>query len=430
MGFKRDVLAGYASAVASVAAPILAIPLYVAGLGLPAWGLVTIGLLAVAIATLLEAGIGHALTREFSVAWIDDARDGSARYGALLGDYARKYARASLWSLAVGAIVAPVVAIGWIDPDGALANSTKLAGMWMVAALVAATVYGLVYRSALLGSEAVATVGWLTAAAQIARHAGGAVIVGVSTDPVWVLAWFTAISIGEAVGRRTLARRRVPARHERAGLPGMSPSSLEQPASEGIRQMMIAAWLSVAGTQIDKVVLSGQVGLDQYAVYSLAWMLSSGLLQLSAPISQAALPRLVRVRHQPVVLLGLGRRWMLAYLAAAPLAGVAYSVLGAELVTAWLGDAAIAQSVMPALTLLLLGSFANLLYQVNYTALLAAGDSPRIVRSAAVACGLAAACALPLVMQWGILGAAATWLLYNSAALMLTAGWLVGRPHR
>ena len=63
-----------------------------------------------------------------------------------------------------------------------------------------------------------------------------------------------------------------------------------------------AAWLGALTVQMDKIVLSRMVSIEQFGYYIIAATVAAGMLQLVYPLVQAVLPRAIQLRAEPAAL--------------------------------------------------------------------------------------------------------------------------------
>jgi len=80
--------------------------------------------------------------------------------------------------------------------------------------------------------------------------------------------------------------------------------------------------------------------------------------------------------------------------------------------------------VLPILSIALWGSALNALYGVGYANWLAHGRSGRILLVNAASLGTALLTIPPLVVQWGVVGAAFGWIAMNVIGFTCSLGWL------
>ena len=175
-------------------------------------------------------------------------------------------------------------------------------------------------------------------------------------------------------------------------------------------------------TQMDKIILSRLLGLQEFGYYVLAWTVANALAMVIAPVFSAYFPSLSRAvaardeetlrtlyHHASQVMAGL----------ILPI-GVTLACFSQEALRLWTQDPVLAQNAHLVLSILLAGTMVNGLMNVPYGLLLAYGWT-----SLAFYANLAAiAVLLPLVVvltkHFGPAGAACAWLLLNAGHMVIT----------
>ena len=111
-------------------------------------------------------------------------------------------------------------------------------------------------------------------------------------------------------------------------------------------------------TQLDKFVLSGILPLSEYGYFTLAVLVAGGILQISAPISSAIMPRMARLqgekKYQEVQDVYLGATQFTAVIVVN--AGIVLAVLAKPVLYVWTGDMTLANTAAPILQLYSLGN--------------------------------------------------------------------------
>ena len=69
-----------------------------------------------------------------------------------------------------------------------------------------------------------------------------------------------------------------------------------------IRGLTIAIWVGALFVQLDKVILSKMVSIEEFGYYAIASSVSIGVLQLIYPILQAVQPKAIAHKDDPVLI--------------------------------------------------------------------------------------------------------------------------------
>lgn len=260
-------------------------PLYLRYLGAEAFGLVGVHIMLQAWISVLDMGLTPALMREMS----------RFRAGTLLAEEAAVRLRTLevvLGTLAVAVIGLLWVGSGWVGrtwlsaselPEIALAHSITLIGL----AVALRWLTGL-HRAALAGLERQDWVNVLSAGFATLRFAGGLpLLMFISTSPENFFAFQAGVGALEFFAFATIVHRLIP------GYLGLRPDWRALSAMlpmVGSMSILVVVWVVV--TQVDKLILSGLLPLEEYGYFTLAIMAASGVLVLVPPLNQVIQPRL------------------------------------------------------------------------------------------------------------------------------------------
>jgi O-antigen/teichoic acid export membrane protein len=182
-------------------------------------------------------------------------------------------------------------------------------------------------------------------------------------------------------------------------------------------------------SQVDKLVLTKLLPLDQFGYYSLANSAASLLPQLVAPLFLAVFPMLSQAivgRNQDEVRgqfhLSAQLTALVVFPAAATLVFFAHDVL-----TVWTGTPQLAQASSRALSLLALGAMLNSIMVMPYTLQLAHGWTRLSVNINLVLVAITVPYSIFATWRWGSVGAASTPVVMNAAYILIGAPLTFGR---
>jgi O-antigen/teichoic acid export membrane protein len=386
------------------------VPLYLHYLGIQAFGLIGFFASLQAVSLLLDLGLSTTINREMARRSVT-ADDWSQRRDLLRTLEVVNWAIAVL--LAVGIwLLAPVIADHWINP-GTLARPTVIQSVQMMGLALALKWPVNLYNGALMGLQRQISMNVILVL--IATITGGgalATLAFVAPTPEAFFAWQFLAS-----GAATLVTA-VWAWHCTHG-----PAMVAPRFRAGI---LIDTWRFAAGVsgvtvlgiilaQMDKLVLSAVLSLEDFGYYSLATMMATGLAILASPVFTAVFPALSTLvaRKDSVALIKTYHRaaQTLAALVLPPMIMIAW--FSREVLQAWTGSGAIASATAPVLSLLMLGSGFNALMTVPWALQLAHG----YLRLGMFFNLVGVVFLLPMVLfgalHFGVTGAAAGWLILN-----------------
>ena len=181
--------------------------------------------------------------------------------------------------------------------------------------------------------------------------------------------------------------------------------------------------------QKDKIFVSKLVDIEQFGYYTIAATVATGLLQLVYPLMQAALPRAVQLRDDGLGLRRLSVRLSGIFALLVVGGGLGFAVLGKWGLMLWLKDPVAVEFVYPILSLLLVGTALNALYNVGYMHWVVHEKTQRIMQVNALALLLSLLLIPPLVIAYGPIGAAFGWLTINMIGFVLSLEWLKKSSH-
>jgi O-antigen/teichoic acid export membrane protein len=414
---KRNILANYAGAGVIALAPILALPWYLLALGPKQFGLVGFVVLLQAVLGLLDAGMSQALVREVALHY-HAGPAGRHRAADLLFGFERIY-----WgfALAVGlllALLSPSISSHWLALDGLAPDAGQVA-LYGAAAIFAVQFPGSLYRSLLVGAQAHVRLNLVMMAGALLRHLGGALVVTIWPSLATYLLWHVAIASAETLVRALLAWHTLAVKRRASRWNSSQLRSL----AKVFAGMSAATLLGALTVQIDKMIVSKLVLIEQFGYYMIATTVSAGALQLIYPLVQAALPGAIALKDDPAALHRLSLKLARLIGAITLCSALAFVMLGDWLLMLWLKDLAVVQVVRPVLSVLLIGSVLNAFYNVGYVHWLVHQRLGRIFQVNVLALVLSVLVIPPLVGGYGIIGAAAGWVAINLIGFSLSLGW-------
>lgn len=385
------------------------IPLYIGYLGVEAWGLVGFMSMLQAWLTLLDMGLSPTLSRE--MARFQAGTHSAQSIRDLLRSLEVVYGGVAVAVVGIVWLIAPWMAVHWLSATHLSATSVAHA-IGMMGLVLAARMVEQVYRGAIQGLQRQV---WLNGAQSVLSTLRWAGAVG-------VLAWLDS-SI-EAFffwqGLISLLSVVILAHQTYYWLPHVEhPARFNLAALVRIRRfaggMAATTFLSIMLMQIDKLLLSKLVSLEDFGYYILAASAAGALYFMMTPIVIAVSPRLTELvaKAEQKVLIDTYHRasqWLAALLIPAALVMAAFSE---PLLQVWTGNVSLAQQAAPLLTLLALGTLCNGFMQVPYTTQLAHGWTGFAVRVNVAAVIIIVPAVLWAVPRFGAIGAAWAWLALN-----------------
>lgn len=419
---KSNLLANYASQLYSAGVGILMLPLYIKYMGAEAYGLVGFFTMLQAWFALLDLGLTPTIARE------------TARYhgGSMSALHYRQLFRA-LSCIFIGIAVvggtalwllAEPIAYKWLQVE-TLSMNVVVVAVQIMAVSVALRWLGGLYRGVITGSERLV---WLS---------GFNVIIATLRFPTaFITMWqygFTptiffwhqfAVAIVEVLGLHLMSNELKPVL-AKSEIIGWSI----QPVKAVLKFALTIAFTSsvwVLVTQTDKLILSGILPLAEYGFFTLAVLVASGIMILSAPVSTVIMPRMARLhaegKHDEMIQVYRNATQLVSVIAGS--ASLTIAFLAEPLLFAWTGDKEIASNAAPILTLYALGNGVLAVSAFPYYLQYALGN----LRYHLIGNLLTVITLIPAIIcaasEYGGVGAGWAWLGINGLYLILWVGYV------
>ncbi|MCB8747116.1 oligosaccharide flippase family protein [Rhodoferax sp. U2-2l] len=411
MSLKRNILASYVSQIYVALIGIVMVPLYVKYMGVEAYGLVGFFAMLQAWFQLLDMGLTPTMARE--TARFNGGASDALSLRRLLRALEGIFVGIALLGGAAMMAGSGAIASSWLKVQQLPLVEVQHAIMLMAVIIALRWVCGL-YRGAINGFERLVWLSGFNIAIATARFVLVIpLFIYVGTSPTEFFGYQMVVAVIElavlAVQTYRLlpkvkASQRTP--WQWAPLRGVLKFSLSIAFTSSV-------WVLV--TQTDKLVLSKLLPLADYAYFTLAVILASGVMIVSGPISGAILPRLTKLSAE-----GDEAGVIRLYRSATQLVGVIaipvaimLACFAEQVLWAWTGDAEITRAAAPVLTLYALGNgilaFGAFPYYLQY----AKGDLRLHLIGNAMFVVLLIPGLIWATMQYGFIGAGWAWLSAN-----------------
>ena len=407
---QKNVFANYAGQVWMVLMAVAFVPLYIRVLGMEAFGLVGLMLSIQALSMLLDLGMGGALNRELA------RRAHNTDTVGTIGDLVRTF-EWLVWPAALAIAVAIWLASGplanhWLHPVHLTRADTAHAIAIMGLAVALQWPSGF-YSNGLSGLERQPVLNLINAGFATLRGAGVlAVLYWVSPTIAAFMWWYAAMGACQSLVSATVLWRLLP-----SGTHKRPQFHLEELRATGrfAGGLVAITALSVAVTQLDRIVLSAMRPLVELGYFSLALSVAAGMGRMIQPMFNALYPRysrLVSLREDKALtyLYHLSNQSLAVMVAAI---SVVLMVFSRDVLYLWTGDAATAAKVAVPLSILVAGTALNGLMTLPYALQLAHGWTRLTAGANLVALILGIPFCIWAVGHYGIIGAACLWFGIN-----------------
>jgi len=413
MKMRRNLIAGFLNSIWSAIVGLAAVPFYLKYLGIEAYGLIGFFVMAQAVLALLDLGLSPTINRE--VARHSVSGDISES-GGLLHSLAIVF-----WGMA-GVIalgfftLSSFVAEYWLQANS-LPQDTVMKAVILMGIVIACRWPVGLYQGALIGAQRLAVYCGISAVMVTLGSLGAvAVLAFISPTIEAFFIWQACVGFLFAVTMRYAAWRVI------GRIPGVrfDINSLKRiwRFSAGVGAVAVAAIILI---QLDKVLLSRILSLEDFGRYALAGVVTSALYLLVNPVFNAIYPRLSALvaTGDTVKLIELYRMGTRAFCAAILPFAVAGVFFSESLISVWTQNPELAASVAPIVSLLLIGTALNGVMHFPYALQLAYGVTRLPLLIAIILIVFMVPLIIVLSLTYGAVGGAAAWAVLNCVYLFL-----------
>lgn len=413
MRLGRNLVAGIANSVCSAVVGLAVVPFYLKYLGVEAYGLIGFYTTALMLLSLLDLGLAATINRE--VARSVETESLADIRGLLQTLYPVYFGTAVLIAL-IGFLISPLIAEYWLQSKKF--NSDILKNILTMMILVVACRWPIgLYLGALMGMQRIVLASAINMLVVVVGSVGGVFVLAfVSADIEAFFLWQACVAVLYVLLIRRCAWRLI-GRDEKNQF---SFDRLKKIWRFSIGMSGVAV-TGVILIQLDKIVLSRMLTLEEFGHYTLAGVLASGLYVVLTPVFNAIYPRMSAMVvsgdiQRLTIFYKVGTRLFLAVLL--PIATTAI-IFSKEIVYLWTGDKAISESSAPIVSVMLVGTTLNGIMHFPYALQLAYGETrlPFIIN-----CVLLATM-LPLLYlltaRFGAFGGGVAWAALNTIYVLV-----------
>ena len=392
------------------------VPVYIKFMGIEAYGLVGLFTTLLVLSSGFDLGLSTALARELA------GLSTTPRSAEKSRNLAHTF-QAICWIFALGPLLLLAyfgyhVGGNWVSGKDLDENTVRNAFLLMGMA-VAFQFPFMLYSGGLLGLQRQVPLNIFVALLATVRALGAWLMLWLIAPTIQVFfAWQIFVSLLQSVLSGAILWRFLPKSEERLRIDLSAVSRIWRFALG----MSLINIFAIALTQVDKLILSAMLPLNEFGYYSLASTIAFGLLMLSAPFFSGLFPRFTQLikekDSQGTSRLYHSASQVLAVIAIPPCLVIAF--FSREILLLWIQDAGIAEEARSLVRLLVLGSALNSLMYIPYALQIAHGWT----RLSVIQNFLAVLVLIPLlyiaIERFGAEGAASVWILLNAGYLGIT----------
>jgi len=412
---KQNIVANLSGRLIVAAVGLAVVPLIVRLMGIEAYGLVAFFTSIQAVFGLLDLGLSATINRE--LARLSVNRDASTEMRDLVRTLESAY-----WGIAIliGAgmlALAPAVP-RWVRPEHLSPGQIEQAALVM--GIVMALQWPLsFYEGGLMGLQRQVAWNAVSVSMSAVRQAGAVIVLWLVSPTVQTYLWWQAIAYGLQTGLTAwMVWRSMPAAASR---PRFRTSVLA-----GVWRFaagMTGTTIATLGlTQMDKLVVSRMLPLNEFGYYSLAAVAAGGLNYVIGPIFAAVFPR-----FSELIAAGSLQTLRDEYHRVAQFSSVivlaaacVLIVFAPQILQLWTRDPVVVARAHRVLSVLAAGTALNALVHVPYALQLASGWTSLMMYANAIAVVVLVPATILLVREFGAVGAAAAWVALNAGYVLIT----------
>ncbi len=331
---KRNVIANYVGRFYSMIIGVVVLPIYLKYLGAEAYGLVGFFTMFISWMMLLDMGFSQVLSRETAI--LKDKVNGLLELKLTLRSVETMIFMFSLIVFIVVLFSSEWIASNWLQIKE-LSFQTVQKTIELMGFMFILRWYVSLYDSLIIGFEQQVWLNGYKIIMSTIRFIGGLILViYISNDILYYFLYQTVIAVIEFIilNRKIyvgLPKNNTFLRPSIVSIKKIAPFALGIAYTSGV-------W--IVYTQLDKLLLSHYIPLENYGYFSLVVLVSTAITQFSSPLSQAILPRMT-------ALLSKGKEqdmFALYHKGTQLISIIIFSIVGIivffsyELLYAWTGD--------------------------------------------------------------------------------------------
>jgi O-antigen/teichoic acid export membrane protein len=408
-----NLLAGLANSICTAIVGLAVVPIYLKFLGIEAYGLIGFYATTQAVLTLLDMGMAPTINREVARY---SATGNLKGVGNLLHTLSVIYwGMGSIIALLI-LILSPFIAEYWLHSKQ-LSSKTILQAVMLMGIVIACRWPIGLYQGVLIGAQRLTISSGINMSITILGSLGAVVVLAfISSTIEAFFIWQACVGLASAMVMR-MAAWRILGSAEKFKFDVETLKRVWR-FSAGMSGVAIS---SIILMQLDKLILSKILTLEDFGHYALAGVVATGLYIILTPTFNVIYPRLsVLVASNEIEklieLYRSGTRLLLAILF--PIAGVAV-IFSREILLLWTGDPIIASNAGPVVSFFLIGTALNGAMHFPYALQLAYGRTQLPLRINVILVLVMIPTTIFLTTKYGAVGGSAAWMMLNGIYLFL-----------
>ena len=423
MSLKKNILANYISQIYVAVIGIVFLPLYIKYMGAEAYGLVGFFTMLQAWFMLLDLGLTPTISRE-TARYCGESMSALA-YRRLFPVLSAIFTVIAVLAGTILWFLADSIAIEWLKVDTIPLEDVIFSVQIMSISVALRWMTGL-YRGVIIGCEQLIWLSIVNIVIASLRFVGVFVSMWLyGFNPLVFFVHQLIVAILELLILYSKAMFSLPSKVSLPEYIGFSFSPVK-PVLKFSLAIAFTSSIWVLVTQTDKLVLSGILSLTEYGYFTMAVLVSNGIMIISGPISSSIMPRMARLHAE-----GKYLELLTIYKNATQLvsiicgsAAIVIAFFAESLLFVWTGDLELAKKTSPILTLYIIGNGFLAVSAFPYYLQYAKGNLRYHLIGNAIMAVILIPTIITTAIYYGALGAGYAWLTINLLYLISWAGYV------
>ncbi len=427
MRYGANLFSGLLNSVWTALVMFAVVPFYINYLGIEAYGLIGFFITLQGVFLILDMGLSPTVSREIARAGAAKSLRKSANF---LHSVAIFYWGVALFILLLFLLFSPLIANYWLDARQFDAQEVSKAVLLM-GLVIACRFPHSIYRGALIGAERLVLVNGINIVmVTISSFGAVLVLVYLSSSIIAFFLWQALCGVALTFLMHRAAWKTIHA-DSQGGQTRPRPKFEKQALREVWRftaGMTVVSLCGVVLLQLDKILISASLPLDDYGAYMVAVLVGSVFSAFFMPVFNVIYPRmtaLVEARDTATLIRLYRNGTRVLGLVLFPLAMV-LGLYSEPFVALWTGDVGLAAKVAPLILCLSVGFSINGVMHFPYALQLANGRTRIALYNSVTLMIVMVPLTLFLVAKFGLVGGAASWMIVQIIYLFLGC-WLTHR---
>ena len=390
------------------------IPLYIKYMGVEAYGLVGFYISLQALFTIFDLGLSQTLLRELA------RLSCSSNQEHLLGDTV-KTIELIYWSIACVLTIVVLLSSGfiathWLNPHTLSSESVRISLYAMSIAIGLRWPINL-YTGGLNGLQKQFALNVVTVAFSVIQGGGAALVLAlVSPTAEAFFIWQTISAIGQILVMRLILSKCLPADK------GRFSTAVIKEVWKFSAGMTSISLISIVLTQMDKLVLSNFLSLENFGYYMFASTTASVVLRVITPVFNTYLPKFTQLVHEKNIF-SLEATYRQAHQLATAIAVTVSSITcfySQSILTLWTRNPLLVTHTQEMVALFAIGNMLNGIVSIPYALQLAYGWTSLAVYQNIVATAFMAPTLFFFIKLWDANGAIYAWIALNAGYIVFS----------